>query len=307
LEVTGGTYSRTYDWDPDAGAPTAEVDPATVSDFRLDKYDVTVGRFRQFVNSVLPPGGGAGWLPAAGSGKHTHLNSGNGLNVSGGGFEPGWLATDDSNIAPTDANLVTNCDAPGGSSFATWTPLVGTQEILPINCVNWCEAYAFCIWDGGFLPSEAEWMYAAVGGAAQLEYPWGESDPGTANKYAIYGDGLSQCYYPMGFLAACFGLANIAPVGTPTLGAGMWGQLDLVGNVFQWNLDWTEGASYVNPCVDCIELTPAPPAGPSRANRGAAFGFSASEMMPSNEGDRDQDTPPTSRVETIGFRCARTP
>ena len=36
-------------------------------------------------------------------------------------------------------------------------------------------------------------------------------------------------------------IANIAPVGTAALGAGLWGQLDLVGNVTQWNLDYWSG------------------------------------------------------------------
>ena len=81
--VTGGTYYRTYDGvttsnytmatlAPDGG-PTQLADPATVSDFRLDKYLVTVGRFRAFVGAW---NGGKGWLPPAGSGKHTHLNGG---------------------------------------------------------------------------------------------------------------------------------------------------------------------------------------------------------------------------------------
>ena len=111
--VHGGTYYRTYDSagrnGQDAG-PSAdggwpdEADPATVSGFRLDKYLVTVGRFRQFVEAW---NGGAGYLPAAGSGKHTHLNGGQGLANSGaaGTYETGWVATDDSNIEPTDANL----------------------------------------------------------------------------------------------------------------------------------------------------------------------------------------------------------
>lgn len=38
------------------------------------KYLITVGRFRQFVNAWF-----AGWRPAAGSGKHSHLNGGEGL------------------------------------------------------------------------------------------------------------------------------------------------------------------------------------------------------------------------------------
>jgi formylglycine-generating enzyme required for sulfatase activity len=83
LEVPGGTYNRRY---TNSGTgPTGEADLATVSGFRLDKYLVTVGRFRQFVN------GDAGHLPAAGSGKHTHLKGGQGLANSGagGGYEPG--------------------------------------------------------------------------------------------------------------------------------------------------------------------------------------------------------------------------
>jgi sulfatase modifying factor 1 len=181
LQVAGGTFARTYA-NSGSGA-TGEADPANVSDFRLDKYLVTVGRFRQFVNAVLPPNGGTGWRPSPQSGKHMHLNVGLGLvNVGssedGVVYEPGWVTSDDSNVAPTNANL--SCSP----VFETWTSASGGgQENLPINCVNWWEAYAFCIWDGGFLPSDAEWGYAAAGGGGsrgQREYPWGSMEPGTA-------------------------------------------------------------------------------------------------------------------------------
>ncbi len=86
LEVDGGMYNRTY---TNTGTgPTGAADPATVSSFRLDKYLVTVGRFRQYVNYVT---GSTGAPPENGSGIHTHLNGGLGLANSGnpGTYEDG--------------------------------------------------------------------------------------------------------------------------------------------------------------------------------------------------------------------------
>jgi formylglycine-generating enzyme len=285
LEVTGGTYYRTYT--NDGSGPTGETDPASVSTFRFDKYDVTVGRFRQFVNAW-----NGGYRPQAGSGKHTHLNSGRGLVAAGGGYETGWVVSDDSDITLTDADLAS-------SNWCAWTDSARANENLPSNCENWYEAYAFCIWDGGFLPSEAEWEYAAAGGSQQREYPWGSTDPGTGNQYAIYGDGLYSCYYPDG--GTCAGaLANMAPVGTATLGAGLWGQLDLEGNVGQWTLDWY-AASYVNPCADCADLTAAS----WRVERGGVFYGARRNLLPPSP--RDSEQPGTIGSGIIGFRCARSP
>ncbi|MGH7438605.1 MAG: formylglycine-generating enzyme family protein [Polyangiaceae bacterium] len=304
LEVTAGTYFRTYDV-TDGGAATNLADPASVSGFRLDKYLVTVGRFRQFVEAW---NNGSGWKPQAGSGKHTHLNGGRGLaNVgSGGGYEPGWMASNDSEIAPTTGNLSGargGCDAgcvdagPWGPSNATWTAAAGSNENLPINYVSWYEAYAFCIWDGAFLPSEAEWEYAAAGGSQQRAYPWGATAPGTASQYAIYG-----CYYPGGGVSdgGC-GLTSIAPVGTATSGAGAWDQLDLAGELSEMNLAFY--AAYVNPCVDCANLTDnGEGQGVYGDFFGGAFGDSFSSwLLPSRRFRFVQ------RDSATGFRCARTP
>jgi sulfatase modifying factor 1 len=281
LDVEAGTFYRTY---MNAGnGPTAEGDPATVSTVLLDKYPTTVGRFRQFVKAW---NGGEGFVPIAGSGKHAELNDGRGLSnsASPGTYEPGWVTSDDGNVAPSDANLTT-C---GG--YSTWTALAGARENLPINCVNWYEAYAFCIWDGGFLPSEAEWEYAAAGGVQQLEYPWGSTAPGSSDQYAIYG-----CLYPDG-TSVCTGVANIAPVGTAVLGAGLWGQLDLVGNVGPWILD--AYAAYVDPCVDCAYLASSV----SRVCRGGDFS-DPSNLSPWVRGNH----PASDRMNYQGFRCARAP
>jgi formylglycine-generating enzyme required for sulfatase activity len=302
LEVPGGAYDRTYDpLDTNGnvtlaadGGPTGEADPASVSAFRLDKYEVTVGRFRQFVNAVLSSDGGLAWTPPAGSGKHTHLNGGNGLNSVGGGYEPGWVTSDNVNLAPTNANLA--CPGDG-----TWTNTPASQEALPINCVNWYEAYAFCIWDGGFLPSAAEWEYAAAGGSQQREYPWGSTEPGTNSQYAIY-DG----YYPdggppdaaPGTPGPCIDrLSCLAPVGTATRGAGPWGQLDLAGSMWEWNIDWY--APYVDPCTDCANVA----AGSYRLTRGGSFIDATWTLHPASI----SYDPPANRHFYYGFRCARTP
>jgi sulfatase modifying factor 1 len=291
LEVCGGTYYRAY---TNAGSgPTGEADPASVTRFRLDKYLVTVGRFRQFVTAW---NGGSGYTPPAGSGKHTHLNNGLGLanTVIPGGYESGWITSDDENIEPTSSNLA--CppyDDP--SSPTTWTATVAGNENQPINCVNWYEAYAFCIWDGGFLPSEAEWEYAAAGGSQQREYPWGSTDPGNGYQYANYDN-----YY--------FDSSNsyIAPVGAATLGAGRWQQLDLAGEVNEWTMDFFD--YYVVPCIDCASLTPTSP-GPQlapfgRIARGGYFGAGATFLTPYA---RDFSGVSTARASDFGLRCARAP
>jgi sulfatase modifying factor 1 len=293
LEVPGGTYFRTYT--NSGGGPAGEADSATVSGLRVDKYLVTVGRFRQFVNAW---NGGNGYTPPAGSGKHAHLDGGNGLAAIGGGSEPGWATADDSNVAPTGANLSV------GTAYATWTASASSQENLPINYVNWWEAYAFCIWDGGFLPSEAEWEYVAAGGNAQREYPWGSTPPGTANQYAIYADPTFECYYPDN--ATCTGVTNIAPVGTATLGGGLFGPLDLVGDLSVWTIDWY-GDYY--PCVDCAKFTPEPPGrmvSPERVVRGSGFntgGVGAVGLLPTGRGGGTPD----SGGMTLGLRCFRSP
>ena len=184
--VPGGTFYRSYDIAADGGvlvgangAPGNVAYPATVSAFRLDKYLVTVARFRQWIHYLgydIDDAGVralSGALPAAGSGKHAHLNGGLGLGQAGmladGGllYESGWSSTFwVSTVGGNDA-LVSSC----GTS--TYTPQPSQNDNLPVSCVSWTEAYAFCIWDGGFLPSDAEWGYAAAGGSAQREFPWG--------------------------------------------------------------------------------------------------------------------------------------
>lgn len=113
----------------------------------------------------------------------------------------------------------------------------------------------------------------------------GTACPGTGCEYAI-----RNCEYPSG-TEVCVGVANIAPVGAATLGAGLWGQLDLTGDVSEWTLDWYA------PYVQCTDFAAAS----YRVLRGGDFGFIA-HLPPF----RDNDAP-ASRESDIGFRCSRSP
>ena len=304
--VEGGTYSRTYT-NQGKGA-SGKGDPATISSYRLDKYEVTVARMREYVKYLE----GGGSPPAAGSGKHSYLNGGKGLADSGkvGSFEPGWDAAWNRRIpsgAGATAKWRANLTSGGCKTYGTWTDEPGKNEMLPLTCPSWYESYAFCIWDGGFLPSEAEWKYAAAGGDELRAYPWGSTAPGSDNEYAIY-----DCCYPNGQCSVssgrdtCTGVVNAAPVGFAAKGIGKYGQIDLVGNVWEWLID--RYADYVNPCEDCAYLTGNTN---NRVMPGAGFhtgaNLGATLLYSYNRSSISYDANSYRGDYAVGFRCARAP
>jgi formylglycine-generating enzyme required for sulfatase activity len=272
--IPGGTFYRSYD-----GLDFKNMGfPATVSNFVLDRYEVTVGRFRAFVNAGM---GTRARPPMAGLGAHPKL--------AGSGWDSGWNGL----LAVETVALVRaiKCQA----AYQTWTDAPGANEEKPINCVTWYEAMAFCIWDGGYLPTEAEWNYAASGGSEQRVYPW--SSPASSTSI----DCTYANYYvdnPAGTFCVDGVRGGANQTGSESAnGGGRWGHADLAGNVWEWTLDWH--AAYASTCDDCANLTPDS----LRVVRGGSFLDNAPFLRASERGNLT----PTDRSNIVGFRCARAP
>lgn len=262
------------------------LSPATVSSFHLDRFEVTVGRFRKFIESAA-----SSVPPTIGSGKHTHVNEGKGLALANGGYEIGWQQDWNAYVPTTREKWSTELACSG---LPTW-PGAGTTptdgDARPVNCVSWYEAYAFCIWDGGFLPTEAEWNYAAAGGQKQRVYPWSAPPESTSLDCTLANYGG-----PLFANTPCTDAGAIKAGSRSPQGDGFWGQADLGGNVHEWILDGYSDP-YANPCEDCLN-TNAPL---DRVIRGGAFTSPTDFLKTYARSARNA----LSNLDYVGLRCAR--
>jgi formylglycine-generating enzyme required for sulfatase activity len=253
--VKGGDFVR----DNDAGH-------ANVVDFKLDRFEVTVGRFRRFVESYPVN------RPRAGDGLHPH--------VANSGWRKEWDANLPADRAALESKL--GCDV----NFRTWSSTPEGEEERPMNCVNWYVAFAFCAWDGGRLPTELEWNYAAAGGNNQSAYPWGSDAPDST--HAVYNCGMDDATCAIDFIQ---NVGSRSPKGD-----GRWRQADLGGGMFEWTLDWY--TTYPAKCDSCANVEGP---GTGRAARGGDWYHGPDALSTTAR----IGFLPEEYQDFLGFRCAR--
>lgn len=194
--------------DLDDGADAGDPRLVTLAPFYVDLTEVTVGAFR-----------------ASGLAR---LEEGVSVNPTPG---------------PSPGEPIDTAD---DRSFCTYhtTPITGadSREHLPVNCVTWELASAFCASQGKMLPSEAEFEYLASG-LRSRKYLWGEDPPSCTD--AVWGrhqTGADQCVPPGS-------IGGALPPGSgerDRLDLDGRVVVDLVGNLNEWTRDFWNRLS--EPC-----------------------------------------------------------
>ena len=152
---------------------------------------------------------------------------------------------------------------------ADWRHPTGPDSSLdglddhPVVHVALADVEAFAAWAGKQLPTEAEWEYAARAGSVS-EFAWGdELVPGGRHMANIW-----QGEFPHRNSLED-GYQRTSPVGAyPASGFGLF---DMIGNVWEWTLDWFADRHAIDPAKPCC----AP-----RNPRGAAMESSHDPAMP---------------------------
>lgn len=258
-----------------AEASTGEPLPGriTVSRIAVDSHEVTVARFRRFWIAGHPSPSLAVRYP------------------SGQSIATGSVAE------PTPALPGQRCN---------WTSAASTLEDHPVNCIDWNTAMAFCAWDGGRLPTEAEYEYIAVhravgGLPSPRRFPWGDEDP--ISMASVYPrptpcerTQFQNCSGDDGGYTRRVG--SFEPSGSI---------FDLSGNVSEWMAD--SSAPYGSaPCWGPVPVALLNPlcslGGESHSIRGGDFETGSVEpMLPASR----SASVGSARMHTIGFRCVRSP
>ncbi len=188
-----GTSDRTFAYDNER-----PQHPVELTSYAVDKFPVTVRRYSAFV--------------AAGGYEQSEFWSEQGwawITEQGHDCPQGWIP-----------------DLGGGWLVRRFGHIRPLDPMEPVDHVSYHEAEAFARWEGGRLPTEAEWEKAAAwdpGAERHRTYPWGEQPPTPARA------NLDHVHW------------GPVTVGSFPDGASAYGVEQLLGDTYEWTASWFDG------------------------------------------------------------------
>ncbi len=270
------------------------VHKVTLDAFWIDETEVTNAEFSAFVDAT-------GYLTFA----ERPINPDDFPGVPADLLQPGSVIFKRPD-APTDPrNQMAYWEYKAGASWrhpeGPGSDVTNRMD-FPVTNVVWEDAAAYAEWAGKRLPTEAEWEYAARGGEAGQNYPWGDvltpGDRWVMNAW--------QGAFPHEDTGED-GFTTLSPVKSfPPNGFGLY---DMSGNVWELCADWFQPNYYLaspekNPRGPNASHDPQEPGVPKRVKRGGSWLSNAATGNSYRVAARHHQSLDTPSSDT-GFRCVK--
>jgi len=290
--------------DPDCEANEKPHHMVRLDPFQIQLAEVTNGEYVEFLNDVGIGEDAEGCGPASDQKCHATKDGDTDIHISYNSGTSEWEVD------------------PGNKFYSVYE-------------VSWYGAYSFCEWiagegNGGRLPTEAEWEYAARGpdndgepsGEEYFIYPFGSTTSGNQINYLDNGDpwdvwtnnsSFSNGVTPRLFYVDTTWTANDwywpdkSMDSYVTLdNASTWsGAYDMAGNLFEWVGDWYS-SRYCNAGADCENAQYMDnPTGPASGDRKVLRGGGRGNPMVDSRTTKRLSIEPETLTNVVGFRCVR--